>query len=141
MSCFSASLLQPQCMVSCLIPGTATIFPSSLSYLFRLVRPALGSEARWETDRVDCEGAQRQAGPVSHGGAFAPSDVSRPFPRGSRAARPASVNTGPSVSLPVTSLLSSPLSRQEKGWMLGCVCACVCVDHALTLVVLLIIAD
>ena len=117
-SCFS------QCMVSCLFPGTATIFPFSLSYLFRLMRPALGSEALWETGRADCEGAQRQAGPVSHGGAFVPSDVSRPFPRGSRAARPASVNTGLSVSLPVTSLLSPPHGCREDGcW---CVWVCVC---------------
>lgn len=43
----------------------------------------LGSEARWETDCNDCERRQRQAGPVSHRGAFTPLDVSWPFPWGS----------------------------------------------------------
>lgn len=79
------------------------------TYFFVLFGAAdLGIEARWETDCNDCEGRQRQAGPVSHSGAFTPLDVSWPFPWGSRAAYPASVNTGPSVPFPVTRPLFSP---------------------------------
>lgn len=69
------------------------------------------------------EGIKRQAGPVSHGGV----DVSSPFPWGSQAAHPASVNTSPSVPFPVTRPLSSPLWQQRGGWMLVCVRACMCV--------------
>lgn len=101
---------------------------------------ALGSKARWEMDCIDCQGPQRQAGPVSHGRAFSPLDGSRPFPRGSQAAHPASVNTGPSVSFPVTH--PPPHHGSKKDDCGACVCVCVShLDRALTLVLILIIVD
>lgn len=39
-------------------------------------------EACWETGCADCEGRQRQAGPVGHGGDLTALDVSWPFPLG-----------------------------------------------------------
>lgn len=44
--------------------------------------PLMLVEACWETGCADCEGCQRQAGPVGHGGDLAVLDVSWPFPLG-----------------------------------------------------------
>lgn len=109
--------LHPQWRLSFCVPWYGNHFPSNLSYLFCLVWPPRGSEAHRETDCTDCAELQKP-GPVSHGGAFSPSDVSWPFPWGSQAAHSASVNTGPSVSFSVTRL---SLFKTER-WIALSVC-------------------
>lgn len=106
--------LHPQWRLSFCVPWYGNHFPSNLSYLFCLVWLPRGSEAHRETDCTDCAELQKP-GPVSHGGAFSPSDVSWPFPWGSQAAHSASVNTGPSVSFSVTRPLAFLFSRQKEG--------------------------
>lgn len=44
--------------------------------------PLMLVEACWETGCADCEGCQRQAGPVGHGGDLTALDVGWPFPLG-----------------------------------------------------------
>lgn len=72
-------------------------FPFNLCYLFCLVQLPCGAKRTEKPAALMIQNLKSLAGPVSHGGAYSPSDVSWPFPWGSQAARAASVNTGPSV--------------------------------------------
>lgn len=95
-----------------MFPGMATIF--LLISLICFVWYGHPGGARHIEKQTDCAELQKP-GPVSHGGAFSPSDVSWPFPWGSQAAHSASVNTGPSVSFSVTPPLAFLFSRKKGG--------------------------
>lgn len=97
-----------------MFPGMATIFLLISLICFVWCGHPGGARHIEKQTVLTVQSFKSLAGPVSHGGAFSPSDVSWPFPWGSQAAHSASVNTGPSVSFSVTRPLASRLHDRKE---------------------------